>query len=130
MCKKTYSLFILVMCILLQLISNPLDFVKYLYGKMSLLRKELIAQKLLHGKIKKVFSRAHVCSLEQRARNAHDQNEQILLSSLHLLLSLHLQHGIYFIFILILRSPLAAEKFIVEARNHFFYMQYPSNNTD
>ena len=33
---------------------------------------------LLRGKIKKVFSRALVCSLEQRARNAHDQNEQTL----------------------------------------------------
>ena len=38
-----------------------------------------MAQKLLLcGKIKKVLSRAHVCSLEQRARNAHDQNEQTL----------------------------------------------------
>ena len=33
---------------------------------------------LLRGKIKTVLSRAHVCSLEQRARNAHDQNEQTL----------------------------------------------------
>ena len=46
---------------------------------MSLARKELIAQKLLlRGEIKKVLSRAHLCSLEQRARNAHDQNEQTL----------------------------------------------------
>ena len=47
--------------------------------KWAFEKKELIAQKLLlHGKIKKVLSRAHVCSLEQRARNAHDQNEQTL----------------------------------------------------
>ena len=46
---------------------------------MSLRRKELITQKLqLRGKIKKVLSRAYVCSLEQRARDAHDQNEQTL----------------------------------------------------
>ena len=32
----------------------------------------------LHGKIKKVFSSAHVRSLEQRVRNAHDQSEQTL----------------------------------------------------
>ena len=39
----------------------------------------LIAQELLlRGKIKKVLSRAQVCSLEQRTRNAHDQNEQTL----------------------------------------------------
>ena len=31
------------------------------------------------GKIKKVLSRAHVRSLEQRARNAHDQSEQTLM---------------------------------------------------
>ena len=44
--------------------------------------KELIVQKLLlHGKVKKVLSRAHLCSLEQRARNAHDQNEQALRSN-------------------------------------------------
>ena len=51
---------------------------------MSLGRKELIAQKLLlRGKIKKVLekSRTHVCSLEQRARNAHDQNEHTLILS-------------------------------------------------
>ena len=29
-------------------------------------------------KIKKVLSRAHMCSMEERARNAHDQNEQTL----------------------------------------------------
>ena len=41
--------------------------------------KELIAQKLLlRGKIKKILPRAHVCSLEQRAWNAHDQDEQTL----------------------------------------------------
>ena len=40
----------------------------------------LIAQKsLLRSKIKKVLCRAHVRSLEQRARNAHDQNEQTLI---------------------------------------------------
>ena len=32
----------------------------------------------LRGKIKKVLSRTHVHSLEQRARNAHDQSEQTL----------------------------------------------------
>ena len=31
---------------------------------------------LLRGKKKKVLSHAHVRSLEQRAKNAHDQNEQ------------------------------------------------------
>ena len=36
---------------------------------------------LLHGKIKKVPSHAHMCSLEQRARNAHGQNEQTLTKS-------------------------------------------------
>ena len=46
---------------------------------MSLKRKEIIAQKLLlRGKIKKVLSCAHMYSLEQRARNPHDQNEQTL----------------------------------------------------
>ena len=40
-------------------------------------RGSLVAQKLLLcGKIKKVLSHANVCSLEQRARNVHDQNEQ------------------------------------------------------
>ena len=34
--KRTYSLFILVMCILLQRISDPHDFVKYISGKMTL----------------------------------------------------------------------------------------------
>ena len=68
------------MRILLQRFSNPRDFVKYVRGKMSLGIKELIAQKLLlRGKIKKVLSRAHLCSLEQRARNEHDQHEQTLL---------------------------------------------------
>ena len=68
-----YSMFILAVC-------NPRDFVKYISGKMSLSRKELIAQKLLlRGKIKKVLSRLHVCSLEQRARNAHDQNQHTLI---------------------------------------------------
>ena len=33
---------------------------------------------LLCGKVKKVLSCAHVYSLEQRARNPHDQNEQTL----------------------------------------------------
>ena len=67
------------MCILLQSISKPRDFVKYIGGKMGLSRKELIAQKLLlRGKIKKVISSAHVCSLEERAKNAHDQDEQTL----------------------------------------------------
>ena len=43
---------------------------------MGLSRKELIAQKLLlRGKKKKVISSAHVCSLEERAKNAHDQDE-------------------------------------------------------
>ena len=43
---------------------------------MSLRWKEIIAQNLLlRDKMKKVLSRAHVRSLEQRARNAHDQNE-------------------------------------------------------
>ena len=38
-----------------------------------------MAQKvLLRGKVKKVLSRAHVCLLEQRARNPHDQSEQTL----------------------------------------------------
>ena len=70
---------ILVMCILLQHIINPRDFVKYIDGKIGLWRKELNAQRLLLcGKIKKVLSRAHVCSLERRARNAHDQNDQTL----------------------------------------------------
>ena len=74
-----YSLFILVMCILLQGISNPCDSVKYISGKISFWRKELIAQELLlRGNIKKVLSRAQVCSLEQRARNAHHQNKQTL----------------------------------------------------
>ena len=67
------------MCIIFQHISNTRDFVGYISGKMSLERKEFIAQKLLLcGEIKKVLSRAHVYSLEQRTRNAHDQNEQTL----------------------------------------------------
>ena len=46
---------------------------------MILRRKELIAQELLsRGKIKKVLSCTHVCSLEHIAGNAHDQNEQTL----------------------------------------------------
>ena len=77
--SQEYILFILVMCILLQRSSNSRDFVKCISGKMSLSRKELIARKLLlRGKIKKVLSHAHVCSLEQRAGNAHDQNKQTL----------------------------------------------------
>ena len=32
----------------------------------------------MRGEIKNVLSLAHVCSLEQTARNAHDQNEQTL----------------------------------------------------
>ena len=71
----TDSLFILVMCIPFLHISGPRDFIKHISGKMSLSWKELIAQKsLLHGKIKKMISRAHVRSLEQKARNAHDQS--------------------------------------------------------
>ena len=63
------------MCILLQHISNPSDFVKYISRKMSLYRKEVITQQFLsRGKIKKVLSFAHG---KQRARNAHDQNKQI-----------------------------------------------------
>ena len=30
----------------------------------------------MREKLKKVLSHAHVCLLEQRAGNAHDQNEQ------------------------------------------------------
>ena len=46
---------------------------------MSLLRQQLIVHNLLlHGKIKKAISHAHMCSLEERARKAHDQNEQTL----------------------------------------------------
>ena len=46
---------------------------------MRLWKNELIAQKsLLRGKIEKVLSRAHVCLMEQRAKNAHDQNKQTL----------------------------------------------------
>ena len=68
------------MCILLQRISKPHDFVKYISEKMNLWRKELITQKLLlRGNIKKLLSRAHVCSLKQRSTDAHDQNEQTLL---------------------------------------------------
>ena len=79
---STYSPFILVISILLQRTINPRDFMKYISGKVSLRRKDLIAQKLLlRDKIKKVLSRAHVCSQEQRARNAHNQNEQTLLLS-------------------------------------------------
>ena len=67
------------MCILFLRISGPRDFVKHISGKLSLRWKELIAQKLLlRGKIKKVLSRAHVRSLEQRAWNTHDQSEQTL----------------------------------------------------
>ena len=68
--------------VLLQRISNPGDFVKYISGKMSLWAKESIAQKLLlRSKIKKVPSSAHVCSMERKARNAHDENEQTLQES-------------------------------------------------
>ena len=53
---------------------------------MILWRKELIAQKLLlRGKIKKVLSRAHVCSMEQKATNAHDQHEHTLCNMIILL---------------------------------------------
>ena len=73
-----YSLSILLMSIVLQRISNPRHFVRNISRKMSLSRKELIAQKLpLRGKIKKVLSGAQVYLLEQRARNAHDQNELV-----------------------------------------------------
>ena len=52
---------------------------KRISGESEPLRKELIAQKLLlHGKIKKVLSRAHLRSLKQKATNALDQNEQTL----------------------------------------------------
>ena len=78
--KFIYSLFILVMCILLQRISNPRDFVKYIGRKMSLQRKELTVQKLLfRGKIKKVLP-VHLCVhwSKLRTRNSHDQNEHTL----------------------------------------------------
>ena len=68
-----------------QRISSSRDFVKHISEKMSLLdylKKRINCSKLLlRGKIKKVLSRAHMCSLEQRARNAHDPNEQTLHSS-------------------------------------------------
>ena len=49
------------------------------------LKLVLIAQKIvLRGKIKEVLSRAHVCSLEQRAGNAYDQNEQTLSRSIRI----------------------------------------------
>ena len=70
-------MFILVMCILFKRISNTHDFCETHQREMSIRQKKLVAQKLLlRGKIKKVLSRAHVRLLEQRARNAHDQNEQ------------------------------------------------------
>ena len=70
------------MCILLQHISNPRDFVKHISGKMNLRRKELIAKKLLLHKMKKVLSSAYLCSLGQRSRNAHDLNELTLMTTL------------------------------------------------
>ena len=60
-------------------ISDPRDLVKHVSGEMNLRWKELIAQTLLLcGETKKVLSRARVRSLEQRARDAHDQSEQTL----------------------------------------------------
>ena len=60
-CYREYSLFILVMCILLQRISNPRDFVRYISGNMCLSWKELIAQNLLlRGMIKKVLFHASI----------------------------------------------------------------------
>ena len=64
------------MCIPFLRIRSPRDFVKCISEK---LKKKLTARKLLFpGKIKKVLSRGNVRSLEQRARNAHDQSEQTL----------------------------------------------------
>ena len=49
------------------------------FVKITSERTSLIAQKLLlHGEITKVLSQAHVCLLEQIARNAHDQSEETL----------------------------------------------------
>ena len=65
------------MCIPFLRISSPHDFMKCISGKLSLWRKKLIARELfLPDKIKNVLSRAHMRSLGQRARNAHDQSEQ------------------------------------------------------
>ena len=75
---NTYSLFILVMYILLQRIINPLDFVKYIKGKNWPLKKRINCSKITIAWQDKVLSRAHVRSLEQRARNAQDHNEQTL----------------------------------------------------
>ena len=60
-------------------ISFPRDLVKRIGRRLSLRRKKLIARELLSpGTIKEVLSHAHVRSLEQRARNAHDQSEKTL----------------------------------------------------
>ena len=37
--------------------------------------KGIVPKKILRGKIRKVLSRGKVSSLEQKARNVHDQNE-------------------------------------------------------
>ena len=51
------SLIILVMCILLQRISNPRDFVKYVSDSV---KKRIAKKLLLCGKVKKVLSHAQV----------------------------------------------------------------------
>ena len=56
-CGIVYSLFILVMSIIFQCISNNRDFVKFISRKMTLSWKESVAQKtLLLVKMKKVLS--------------------------------------------------------------------------
>ena len=69
-----YSLFILVLWIPFLCKSSPHDFVKFISKKEINCSRIILPGKL----IIKVLSRAHMCSLEQRARIAHDQSEQTL----------------------------------------------------
>ena len=63
-----------------QLISSPCDFVEHIRKENGPLMKgnQNARNSLMYFKIKKVFSRAHVRSLGQIARNEHDQYEQII----------------------------------------------------
>ena len=62
------------------------DVVKHSQENEPLMKGTVIAQKLLlRGKTKEVLSHAHVRSLEQRARNVHDQSEQTPIHIMHII---------------------------------------------
>ena len=78
--QSRYSRLILVMCILFQRMNNPHDFVKR--ENEPLMKRINCSNITIAWLNKKVLSRAHVRLQEQRAKNAHDQNEQTFYMSM------------------------------------------------